>query len=141
MMWRAELRHLAGHVFLDQQRLTAAQDLSGHAADRYRFHRDAFAVVVDVWKLDHAGERVDDADVEIRLVEDLADLVADGVVDALHVHLGRKCLLDAVDHRQLGGALFGLVEQSLRLVELAGVLQSGTHGTRQRLQQPDIGLS
>ena len=38
--------------------------------------------------------------------------------------------LDAVDDRQLGGALLGLLQQALRLVEEAGVLQRDAHAAR-----------
>ena len=49
------------------------------------------------------------------------------VVDALHVELGRERRLHAVDDRELGGALLGLLEQALRLVEEARVLQRDAH--------------
>ena len=41
----------------------------------------------------------------IRVAEELAELVADHVVDGLEVELGGERLLDAVDDRELGGAL------------------------------------
>ena len=71
-------------------------------------------------------------------MEDLADLVADGVVDALHVELGGERLLHAVDDRELGGALLALLEQALRLVEEARVLQRDAHAVGKRLQQAHV---
>ena len=72
---------------------------------------------------------VEDSDVDDLGVEDLADLVADEVVHGLHVELRGEALLDAVDDRELGGALVRLGQQSLRLVEEARVLE-GTPGCR-----------
>ena len=60
-------------------------------------------------------------------VQHLAQLVADQVDDGLEVQLGGDALLDAVDHRQLGVALLGLLQQALRLVEQARVLQRHAH--------------
>ena len=57
------------------------------------------------------------------LVEDLADLVADRVVDALDVELGGQGGLHAVDDGQLGVALLGDLEQALGLVEETRVLE------------------
>ena len=51
--------------------------------------------------VDQVRLRVVDADADVRLVEDLADLVADRVVDALDVELGGERLLHAVDDREL----------------------------------------
>ena len=61
------------------------------------------------------------------VLKHLAQLVADQVDDGLEVELGGEALLDAVDDRQLGGALLGLLEQALRLVEEARVLQRDAH--------------
>ena len=66
-----------------------------------------------------------DADVTGR--ENLAQLVAHEVDDALEVERSGDALLDAVDHRQLGVALLGFLQQSLRLVEQASVLQRHAH--------------
>ena len=55
------------------------------------------------------------------------DLVAHEVVHRLHVELGGEALLDAVDDRQLGGALVGLRQQALRLVEQPRVLEGDAH--------------
>ena len=64
-----------------------------------------------------SGVPVEDADVHDLRVEDLLDLVADQVVHRLHVQVLGEALLDAGDDRQLGGALIGLGQQALRLVE------------------------
>ena len=82
-----------------------------------------------------------DADAHVRLVEDLADLVADGVVDPLHVELGGERRLHAVDDRELGGTLLALLEQALRLVEEARVLQRDAHARGHGIQQPDFGFA
>ena len=71
----------------------------------------------------------------------LAQLVAHQVDDRLEVELRGDALLDAVDHRHLGGALLGLLEQPLRLVEQARALQRHAHRRRDRRQQAHFGLA
>ena len=80
------------------------------------------------------------ADADVVGVEDVAQLVADQVDDRLEVELGGHALLDRVDHRQLGRALLGFLEQPLRLVEQARVLECHAHAVRQRAQQAQVGL-
>ena len=65
----------------------------------------ALAVLVDVEPLRPALLLVPPADGHVAGVEHFAQLVADQVDDGLEVELRRDALLDAVDHRQLGGAL------------------------------------
>ena len=74
-------------------------------------------------------------------MEDVTDLVADRVIDALDVELGGKRLLDAVDDGELGGALLGLLEQALRLVEEARILERHAHRVGERLQQTHVGFA
>ena len=50
-------------------------------------------------------------------MEELADLVADRVVDALHVEPGGQSLLDRVDNRELRRSLFDRCSQPLVLRE------------------------
>ena len=73
--------------------------------------------------------------------EDLADLVADRVVDALDVQLGGERGLHAVDDRELGGALLALLEQPLRLVEQTRVLQRHAHARRHGVKQAHVGFT
>ena len=79
------------------------------------------------------GRSADDA--RCRWREALAQLVADQVDDRLEVELRRQPLLDAVDDRQLGGALLGLLEQALGLVEQARVLQRHAHAGGERVSR------
>ena len=55
--------------------------------------------------------------------------------------LRRHALLDAVDHRELGAAALGLLQQALGLVEQAGVLQRHAHAAGQRLEQAHVGVA
>ncbi len=87
----------------------------------------------------HLGLVVVEADVDRVGVEDLVDLVAHQLVHRLHVELGGEALLDAVDDRQLGGALVGLGEQPLRLVEQPGVLERDTEAAGKSGEQPNVG--
>ena len=71
----------------------------------------------------------------------LAQLVADEVDDGLEVELGGDALLDAVDDRELGGALLGLLQQALRLVEQARVLERDAHARGDGREQAHVGLA
>ena len=55
-------------------------------------------------------------------VEDVADLVANQVINCLHLQLGSQPLLNAVDDRQFSGTLFRHFQQALGLVEETRVL-------------------
>ena len=56
-------------------------------------------------------------------------------IDPLEVELRRERRLHAVDDRELGGALLGLLQQALRLVEEARVLQRDAHAGATVAQQ------
>ena len=68
-----------------------------------------------------------DTDVHIRIVEDLADLIADRIIDALNVEFGGEGGLHAVDDGEFGVALFGDLEQALGLVEETRILERHAH--------------
>jgi len=63
------------------------------------------------------------------------------VDDRLEIELGRHALLDTVDHRQLGGALLGFLQEVLRLVEQARVFERHAHARRDRGKQAHLGLA
>ena len=77
----------------------------------------------------------------IRVVENLADLVADRVVDALDVELRGERRLHAVDDRELGVALLGLLQQPLRFVEQTRVLERDAHARGDGRQQAHLGFA
>ena len=79
------------------------------------------------------------ADAEIRRVKHFAQLVADEVDDCLEVELGGQSLLDRVYDRELGVALLGFLQQTLRFVEQPGVLERDPHACRHGAQQPRVG--
>ena len=58
------------------------------------------------------GRLVEHRDEDGLGVEDLLDLVADEVVDRLRIELAGDRLLDAVDQRELGVPLSGLVDEA-----------------------------
>ena len=62
-------------------------------------------------------------DTHVAGVEHVAELVADEIDDGLEIELRGHPLLDAVDHREFGGALLGFLQQTLRLVEQPRVLE------------------
>ena len=98
-------------------------------------------VLVLVHVMDKIGLCVVPADADVAGVEHLAQLVADQIDDGLEVELGRHALLDAVDDRELGGALLGFLQQPLRLVEQARVLQRHTHARGDGAEQAHLGLA
>ncbi len=75
------------------------------------------------------------------LVKDLADLVADRIVDTLDIEFGGERFLHAVDDGQFGRALLALLEQTLRLVEQARVLQRNAHRVGKGVQQAHVRLA
>src|SRR5439155_24299849 len=101
------------------ERLARAEDLRGKTdiPKRFGLEREAFPVFVGVRVVDQIGLGIVDANAYIPVVENLADLVADRVVDALDVELGSERRLHAIDDRELGIALLGFLQEPLRLVE------------------------
>ena len=69
-----------------------------------------------------AGRLVEDRDGDDLGVEDLLDLVADDVVDRLHLELAGERLLDAVDQRELGVPLPRLLDRARARERRADVL-------------------
>jgi len=134
---------LLRHVFIDHQHLARAQHVRAKAlvGKRCRGDGNALPAFVNEREMHQAGLRVVDTDFHVRLVKDLADLVADRVVDALHVQLGGERRLHAVDDRQLRRALLAFLEEALRLVEEAGALQRHAHTRSDRAQQPHLGFA
>ena len=98
-------------------------------------------MLVCVQVVNEVGLRVVPADADVAGVEDLAQLVADEVDDRLEVELGGHAFLDAVDHGQFGGALLRFLQQALRLVEEARVLQRHAHARGDGAQQPHVGFA
>ncbi len=130
------------HVLVDDERLACAQHVRGKALveQRTRIDLDALSVLVDIRKVDKLRLRIVDPDSHVGVVEDLADLVADRVVDSLHVELGGERMLNARDDRELGRALLLGLEQPLRLVEEARVLERDGHRIGERGQQTHVGV-
>ena len=90
-------------------------------------------MLVLIQKMKQLSLRVVPAVANVTRLEDLAQFVANQVDDRLEVELGGHALLNAVDHRQLGGALFGFLEQPLRLVEETSILERHAHAIGDRL--------
>ncbi len=88
-----------------------------------------------------AGRPVVERDRHVLRAEDLADLVADEIDDRLEIELRGEPLLHAVDDRELGGALLALLEQALRLVEEARVLERDAHARRDGRKQAHLGFA
>ena len=90
---------------------------------------------------DQARRDVIDPDVHDLGIEDLLDLVADQVVHRLDVEVLGQPALDVVDEGQLGGALVGLRQELLRLVEQPGILQRDAEAAGERGQQANVRLA
>ena len=82
------------------------------AHQRDRLVGEADAALDRVREVDQARRLVVDADVDDLGVEDLLDLVADDVVDRLQLELAGERRLDAVDQRELGVPLPGLLDRA-----------------------------
>ena len=76
-----------------------------------RLVREAHTALDRVQEVDQAGRLVVDADVDDLRVEDVADPVADGVVDRLQLELTGERFLDAVDQCELCVALARLLDR------------------------------
>src|ERR1700682_4112143 len=139
----AVLNRRLRQVFIDDQRRAGAQDVRTESGvvERCRRNGDPLAVNGQVRVTNQAGLRVHDADAHVRLFEDLADLVAYGIVDALDGNLAGERLLHAVDNGELGRALLALLEQALRFIEQPRVFECHAHAVGERLQQPYVGVA
>ncbi len=76
-----------------------------------------------------------DPDIHIGIIEDLTDLISDGIINALNIQLIGEGSLHTVDNRQFGIPLFSDLEQALGLIEEAGVFQGGPQRTSDGCQQ------
>ncbi|MEP6943530.1 MAG: hypothetical protein ABI981_11375 [Betaproteobacteria bacterium] len=95
-------------------------------------------MLVYVREMHQAGGLVEPKDAYASHSELMAQLVADEFDNSLEIQRGGHAVLDAVDYRQLGVARFGLLQQALRFVEQACVLECHAHAACQRLQQPHV---
>ena len=126
---------------VDDERLALLESPHHRALGPYRvrFGVDADAVFVFVQVVDPAGLRVAPSDADVSGAKNVAQFVADKIDDRLKVQLRSHPLLDAVDHRQLRVALLGLLEEVLRLLELADIPQSQAHACADGLDHADGG--
>ena len=132
--------YLGSHAFVDDHGLPGTQDMSCKSgrSQQPRIDCDSPTTFEDIRVMHHFGLGIKDPNPHVRLIEDLADLVADSVIDALHVQFGRERLLHTVDDCEFRGALLALLEQALRLVEQARIFQRHAHRVGQRLQKADV---
>jgi hypothetical protein len=105
--------------------LPRPENVRGETSRGSRFWLKALAVVLEENVMNKIGVRFIHVESDHVRLEYLADLVADQVVDGLHLQLRRQAFLHAVDDRQLGRTLLAFLEQPLRFVEEAGVLERG----------------
>ncbi len=85
--------------------------------------------------------RIVPANADVVGLQNLAQLVADEVDDRLEVELGGHSFLDAVDDRELRRPLLGLLQEALRLVEEARVLERHAHARGDRAEQSHLGVA
>ena len=123
---------LAGDVLVDHQRLAGLEHVAVEPARR-RFHVEPLAALDRVRGDEVPGCLVEHRDQDGLGVEDLLDLVADEVVDRLRVELAGDRRLDAVDQRELGVSLAGLVDE-------ARVVERDAEAAGERDEQPLVGL-
>ncbi len=124
---------LGVHVLHEQQRLARLQHVLRETAQRGRLRLQPLTALEDVRVMQKPGRPFERPDRDHLRVEDLLDLVADGVVDRLRVELAGDRVLHAVDQRQLGVPLPRLVHQSR-------VLERHAQAAAERRQQADVVL-
>ncbi len=130
-------------ILVDHQRCTRLQHMrrNPYATKDLRLDGDPLPILIGIREVNHGSLWVKNADAHIRLIEDVPNLIADGVVNALHVQLGGQSLLDAVNDRQFGVALLGLLKQTLGFIEQAGVLEGGAEAGSYGCHQSDFGFA
>jgi hypothetical protein len=136
------LRRNLVHLLVDDECFACSEHVRGESPlfELCRADRHPLAVFEQIRVVDKPRLRVVDSDAHVGLVEDLADLVADRVVDPLHVELGGERLLHAGDDRELGRALLLGLEQALGLVEQARVFERDRHRVGQRGEEAHVGV-
>src|SRR5437870_6502119 len=97
--------------------LQRPENMPGETKRRTRLRMKALAVVEEEDIANQVGFRIEKPDPDHIGREYFADLVADQIVDGLHLQLRCQTFLHAVDHRKLGGALLGLLAQPLRFIK------------------------
>ena len=126
---------------VDDDRLPCAQNFASEADWRTRFRMKSFAVIEEEHIANQIGFCIEQPDPNYVGSEYLFDLVADQIVDRLHLELRRQAFLDAVDNRQFGGALLGFLQQMLRFVEEPGVFERGAQRRGNRAEQTYFGVA
>src|SRR3989442_16012919 len=94
-------------MLVNNQRLPRTQDMRRESflSQGLRRKLKTYPVLVRIRIVNQVRLGIVDADAHVPVVKDVPDLVADRVVDALDVELGRERCLHAVDDGQLGVAL------------------------------------
>src|SRR5262249_8062623 len=131
---RAKLGRALRLTLVDHEGFARADDVASESSpDRKGFDRKALAVFEVVRHRHHRARPVAERDRHVPRAENLGDLVTDEVDDGLEVKLGGQTLLHTVDDREFGRTLLALLEQPLRLVKEACVLERNAHAVRERL--------
>src|ERR1043165_2682856 len=69
-------------------------------------------------------------------IKNISNLVANRIVDTLHIELGSESGLYAINNGEFRIALFSLFEQTLGLIEKTSIFEGDTHAVGKCLQQP-----
>ena len=123
----------AEDVLVDQQRLLAVEHELPEGRHLDRFVAEPLAPLEHVREVEEARGLVVHGDVDDLGVEDLLDLGADDVVDPLRLELAGDRGLDAVDQRELGVPLPGLVDETC-------VLERHAEAPGERDEEPLVGV-
>src|SRR3989442_376229 len=113
-------------------------------ANGMRFGMNSSPALELVEILDELGLRIAPADTNVLGAQDLAQLIADQVDDALEVERPGHALLNAVDHRELGVALenarlFDETQRLLKETEQRNA-EGNAHACRHGREQPHFGV-
>src|SRR5439155_22399467 len=112
--------------------LPRPENMPAETRRRARLRMKALAMIQEEGIASQIGFRIKQTDRYHIGSEYFADLVADQIVDGLHLQFRCQTFLHAVDHRKLGGALLGLLAQPLRFIKEAGVLLRQVRARRRR---------
>jgi hypothetical protein len=84
---RTKLNDRARHVLVDDERLARTEHVGGDSRGAHELRRDGqpLPILEKIGKVNQISIRINDADADVCFVKDLADLVADGVVDTLDI--------------------------------------------------------
>src|SRR5262245_36061564 len=123
---------------VNEQWLASLDDMESKSEGRNRIIIKTLPPLDRIRKTQEFVFTIIGCDINALYVKGLLNFIAHKVINGLHIQFGCQTRLHAVDDGEFGVTLFGLFEQTLRLVEETGVFERNTHGVGEGLQEPHI---